>query len=132
MSEIIHCADCGAECKPDGCATGYGVDRDNRKICYACCGYHDRAEMMLTGRATLYLTYDVIPAKPGTPWGRGIHNARVTNWPGSLSIRAGIKSGRHNIAGRRYDVWFTFAGRTWHGVQYGDNTQICHCRITKG
>ena len=28
-----------------------------------------------------------------------------------------------------YDVWFIGPdGKEWHGVQYGDLTQVCHCR----
>lgn len=35
--------------------------------------------------------------------------------------------------GVRYDTWFTGPdGKQWHAVQYGDNTQIAHCRRTKG
>lgn len=59
---------------------------------------------------------------------------RVTNWPGSLSFRTGyIRKGRHNFAGTRYDTWFTGPDeKTWHAVQYGENTQIAHCRRVKG
>jgi hypothetical protein len=68
------------------------------------------------GRITLYLTDD----------------GRVTNWPNSLSFKGHVSKGRHNIAGTRYDVWFTGPdGHRWHGTQYGDNTQICHCKRTK-
>lgn len=62
----------------------------------------------------------------------GSKNYRITNWPGTLEFStAYMRRGYHNIAGRRYDVWFYFAGKRWHGVQYGDNTQILHCRQTK-
>ncbi len=96
--------------------TGYGVDNGNNKICYACCGKQDLEQMETRGKATLYL---------------GV--GRVTNWPDTLSfIVQGSKKGKHNIAGVRYDVWFYDAnGREWHGVTYGDNTQICHCRRLK-
>jgi hypothetical protein len=68
------------------------------------------------------------PMKTGSPF----WTHELTNWPGSLSIQVRrIKTGHHNIAGKRYDVWFTFEGHEWHGVQYGDNTQICHCRKLK-
>ena len=34
-----------------------------------------------------------------------------------------------DIAGKRLDVWFYGPdGYIWHGVQYGDNTQIVHCK----
>lgn len=122
--ETFHCADCGQDklISFNGGA-GYGICRDNpdHKICYDCCGKRDRADMIETGKATLYLLRDE----------SGQHN--VTNWPGTLRFNnVGIKTGRHNIAGKRYDVWFHGPdGKMWHGVQYGDNTQICHCRRTK-
>lgn len=112
-------ADCGHEIPalPAGhCGgTGYAVDREGRKFCYQCCAAEDRRQMATTGRATLYLTGN-----------------ELTNWPGSLRIPVRAKSrGRHNIAGSRTDVWFTFGGHGWHGVQYGDNTQLAHCKRLK-
>jgi hypothetical protein len=116
------CHRCNKEIiKPaNSCTTGYGIDRDDNKICFACCGELDAAEMIATGRITLYLCEDK----------RGQHT--VTNWPGSLSIPiTHIRKGKHSIARWRYDVWFTYAGELWHGVQYGDNTQLCHCKRSK-
>ena len=61
-----------------------------------------------------------------------LSNGEVMNWPGTLRFPAHVRKGRHNIAGSRYDVWFAGPdGFQWHGVQYGDNTQICHCKRTK-
>jgi hypothetical protein len=113
--------------------TGYGVKEVNGKdfrCCYECCAKDDRDSMLSSGRATLYL--DMNPRK-APPFGYSRESARVTNWPGSLEFWTGpVRKGRHNIAGRRYDVWFTGPdGKDWHGVQYGENTQICHCRRTK-
>ena len=35
---MIICCDCGQEIKPvEGCGTGYGIDKEGRKVCYACC-----------------------------------------------------------------------------------------------
>lgn len=108
--------DCGHEPSPHlSFTTGYGVDRSGRKHCYECCAKRDVADMVSTGRATLYLS-----------------NGEVSNWPGSLKFRAHVRKGRHNIARTRYDAWFTGPdGKQWHGVQYGDNTQICHCKRLK-
>ena len=96
--------------------TGYGYDRDDNLVCYACCSERDKRDMRANGRATLYLSQD-----------------KVTNWPGTLAFPvAERRTGYHNIAGKRYDVWFRGPDRAlWHGVQYGDNTQICHCRRIK-
>lgn len=116
------CADCGEEkVHTDSLTTGYGIDREGRKVCYACCAKRDIADMTARGRAVLYLT--VREEKPV-----------VTNWPGTLRIP--VKSrriGSHNLAGRREDVWFVGPdGCEWHGVCYGHNTQLCHCRRLKG
>jgi hypothetical protein len=113
MAEILEC---GHAPSPHGeHTTGYGVDIHGARFCYECAAKRDRADMLATGRATLYLT-----------------DKGLTNWPGSLFIIVSErKTGRHNMARVRYDVWFTFGGAEWHGVQYGDNTQICHCRRIK-
>lgn len=118
------CADCGKEkvhVNPDGCGgTGYGVGPNGEKVCYACCGKRDYAEMTETGRAVLYLTI-----KEGKPV--------VQNWPGTLTIPIRYsRKGRHNIAGVREDVWFTGPdGCEWWGVCIGRNTQICRVRRLK-
>jgi hypothetical protein len=109
--------ECGHKESPHGPYTrGYGVDKDGNRHCYECCAERDRADMIATGRATMYLT-----------------DGYVTNWPGSLKYRTGpIRTGRHNMAGKRYDTWFHGPdGFTWHAVQYGDNTQIVHCKRTR-
>lgn len=119
MKESFTCAVCGeTKQEPeDSCTTGYGVNEKGEKICFACCGKLDTEEME-NGRApVLYLS----KGKDGT-W-------TVTNWPGTLRIPVSPpKKGRHNIAGSRYDVWFPFAGRHWHGVQYGEWTQVVHVK----
>lgn len=118
--------DCGHVPTPQpegGGGTGYGYDRRTGKVsCYACCALNERARMLKTGRATLYLSR------------RADGRYEVTDWPGHLRfLVAHSRVGRHNIASKRYDVWFSLEGRTWHGVTYGDNTQICHCRrMAKG
>lgn len=106
--------------------TGYAVDDQENKICFDCCGYEDKAYMILNGRNTLYLT-------KGNDLPEGETKARVSNWPGTakFTVKHGWR-GKHNIARVRYDVWFDGPdGFVWHGVQYGDNTQICHCKRTK-
>ena len=89
---------------------------DGKQVCFACCGVRDRADMIATGRAMLYLS-----------------RTTVSNWPGTLTFQTGrIVKGRHNIARTRYDAWFCGPdGFVWHGVQYGDNTQIIHCKRTR-
>ena len=118
------CADCGESkpVNPSG-GTGYAVFTENgteSKICYECCGIRDAEYMRDNDRITLYLVRNDA--------GRDM----VTNWPGTLEMPAGVQSGRHNIAGVRYDAWFRAPdGRKWWGVSYGDNTQLIHCRKLK-
>ena len=112
---MTTCSMCGEEC-----SAGYGKNKAGEIKCYACCAVSDLAYMDEHGEIWLYLTKDETGPK-------------VTNWPGSLSFPCYVRKGRHNIAGTRYDVWFTDRqGSEWHGVQYGENTQICRCRKIKG
>lgn len=120
----FKCAACG-EVKPvqTNGGTGYGYGENDEIVCYACCGERDKARMIETGKATLYFVPVV---------GAGWNACNVTNWPGTLAFRGGYSVGRHNIARKRYDVTFNGPdGYVWHGVTYGDNTQICHCKRTK-
>jgi len=115
------CHTCGENIiHTDTLTTGYGCDKDDNKVCFSCCGKEDARVMATDGKITLYLTHDELIS-----YGRGA----VSNWPGTLIIPCTVRKGRHNIARTRYDVWFTGPdGSQWHGVQYGENTQICHCR----
>lgn len=98
--------------------TGYGRDKRNRRICFECCGVNDRKDLLTTGKGTLYVTED---------HGRYI----VTNWPGTLKVNAHGRTGRHNMAGQRLDVWFQIEGQHFHGVNIGDN-QILRVKRVKG
>jgi len=117
----FKCSDCNEDKRYESPhTTGYGTF-DGLKVCFDCCGKRDEKNMDETGKATLYL------AKRGPYW-------YVSNWPDTLKICInfpGVRKGRHNIAGVRYDVWFNFGGFRWHGTQYGDRTQLCHCKRTK-
>jgi hypothetical protein len=121
------------EVKPvlTGCTPGYALERHGNLVCFACCADVDRDDMVRTGKAALYLVRKDNPGHTGqapySVW-------EVTNWPGSLRFACGTpRKGFHNMARTRYDVWFTGPdGRDWHGVQYGDNTKIVHCKRVKG
>ena len=136
------CVRCGEE-KPINTSggTGYAGDIGN-PTCYSCCADLDRESMIETGKATLYLACE--PAskafdngRPFTPAtiNKGHGRSRkgtVSNWPGTLAFSASVDYSRHNIARWRYDAHFIGPdGFWWHGVTYGDNTQICHCKRTK-
>ena len=111
--------------------TGYGQDKDGKTFCYSCCAENDKAQMIADGKTVLYL----VKNRQAKDFGDGIDRSpwSITNWPSSLSIPINTpRISRHNIAGKRYDVWFTGPdGFVWHGVTYGDNTQLCHCKRTK-
>lgn len=128
MQPTFTCSDC-MEQKPirtDG-GTGYGTITEEgmeHRICYRCMAARDRLRMDDEGRITLYLVGRV---------GMGRNNWSVENWPSTLRFAVlERRIGFHNIARRRIDAWFLdHHGNRWHGVQYGDNTQIIHCRRLK-
>ena len=113
----LKLCDCGHWVAPSGCSTGYGKDSHGKTFCFACCAKLDKEQMIKTGKIILYLCGD----------------GRITNWPGTLVFKQlGSKRGYHNIAGTRLDTWFYGPdGYLWHGVQYGRNTQLLHCKRTK-
>lgn len=126
-----HCIDCGKKFVPKGLGSGYAIMRKGDKdvrVCYDCCAIHDAQIMDSHGKMVLYLV-----AKREESHGHSLTTYEVTNWPGTLVFPAlSVKKGRHNIAGSRTDVWFQDShGKEWHGVQYGDFTQIIHCKRTK-
>lgn len=99
-------------------AVGYAYTANKEKICYDCCAIEDVEWMRKNGRITLYFLQ---------------HLSRVSNWPGTLSFDVlKVKVGKHNFARKRYDVWFKGPdNKFWHGVQYGDNTELIHCKQLK-
>ena len=86
------------------------------RICYPCMARYELDDLLSTGKGLLYLG-----------------KYTVTDWTGTLSLPITYqKKGRHNIAGTRYDVWFRVGAEKWYGVQYGENTQLIHCKRMKG
>lgn len=115
--------DCGHPASPHSdCTTGYGTTADGKKHCYGCCADRDRADMLATGRATLYLSKD----KAGA-W-------QVSNWPGSLvfpvaRVKTSPRGGGFGC--QRTDAWFRGPdGAMWHAINRGDS-QIARCRRLK-
>jgi hypothetical protein len=83
-----------------------------------CAGQDAALELIRFGDAALYLDMD---------------RREVINWSGTVRfpIRR-VRKGRHNVARVRHDVWFNGPdGFVWHGVLYGMNTQVVHCKRTK-
>ena len=119
--EKVFCADCGKECKSDGFGTGYGIERStNKKICYDCCAKRDLEELnsleIGKGRVIQYLNW---------------RTNEVTNWPGTMRFKVVCKEGFHNIARVQRNVWFSYKGKRFHGVQYGNDSEICYIKRVK-
>lgn len=103
--------------------TGYAENRNTgERTCYACCGLNDDKEFREAIPGQKIVQY-LIKSSDGQ-W-------QITNWPGTLRINVTPKNGKHNIAGNRYDTWFTFADKDFHGVTFGDWTQIHHIKLVK-
>lgn len=116
--------DCGHLSTPDGVASGHAINDDGKRICYDCCAEIEKQSMIDTGRATLYLV---------NVNSTGAGHYEVTNWPGNMRFKVSHhRIGKHNIAGKRIDVYFTGPDRNmWWGVSYGSMTQIVHCKRIK-
>ena len=123
--------DCGHAPSPHASfTTGYGTDpKTGARFCYACAADLDRASMIETGRADLYLT----PCEPRAS-SAFTKAYEVTNWPGSLRFPAyhTRKSSRGGGFGsQRTDAWFHGPdGFVWHAINRGD-MQIARCKRTK-
>lgn len=114
--------DCGHVAISDGFTTGYGIDKENKKICFTCCGENDKQELRDNGKFTGYIS------------GTKENGFKFTNWPGTLNIPVRYyRFSWHNFAGRngRMDFWLTFEGQNYHGFQIGYNSQIATIKRNK-
>src|SRR5262245_14407624 len=103
--------ECGHTPTPHGPpTTGYGTDAKGNSSCYACAAAHERASMIETGRAVLYVVQPM--------FGEDAGQTMVSDWPGGLKIRAtGHKCSPRGggFGADRMDVWFTGPdGKPWH------------------
>lgn len=107
---------------PQSGGTGYGIDKDENKVCYQCIGENDLKAFESANIGEKFTMY--LSIKGG--------KAEITNWPGSFKKEANhMRTGRHNMAGKRYDTYFKIAGKQFWGVTYGDQTQIHHVKCVK-
>ena len=129
-------ADCGHEIPalPVGhCGgTGFGRDEAGKTSCYACCAELERAAMVKTGRATLYLTDSTGGALDDYA---ARDRMRITDWPGKLSFHVMDYRKSHGYGfGRKYPiVTGHFIGPdayVWAFRNAGD-MQIARCKRTK-
>ena len=132
--ECSRCHDVIPAPPAGSCTTGYGKDGAGNILCYPCCGEIEKEWIRKKGRTVLYLSeIQAEGLPPNSRKARYTANFRVTDWPGTLNLPITyFKTWYHNIAHTRIDVWFDFEGQEWHGVQYGENTQLLHCKKTKG
>lgn len=107
--------------------------RESRR---ATASYRKRRTKFATPAAGELDKQQLLNAKPGDKFcfyltvdGEGGYY--VTNWPGSFKIKVCLHVGSHNLAGSRYDFWFEFGNHKFHGVRYGNNTEIAHIRCLK-
>jgi len=127
---ICDCGHLPTAQAPGALGTGYGVDSAGKTACYQCCADKERAAMIETGRATLYLV------RKKSPDGKefDIFTRHVTDWPGLLEFRC--REVRHypragGFGSQRTDAWFAGPdGYVWHAVNRGDS-DIARCRRTK-
>lgn len=120
--DVKRCKNCGCTITTSegDVGTGYALSEAGDITCYKCCAESEKQYMIENGRIDLY-------AVVGDNYA-----VEVTNWPGTLRFPVKyLKIGKHNIAKVRRDVWFDFDGYVWHGVQYGNSSEVCHCRKTK-
>lgn len=119
MTHDFFCTQCKQnkthETPEGGGGTGYAVDSKGNQICYACCAINDGKELD-----------NLQPGQKVCHYWNGKH---ITNWPGTLCITpTSTTTGRHNIAGVRTDIYFTYNSKSFHAVQYGYNSQIAHIK----
>lgn len=124
-TSTFHCVRCDKDVTTEHYefTTGYGLDKDGGKVCYACCADWDKADMIEHGKTMLYLTKNDA--------GKWI----VTNWPASLVFPVAVTwTGKHNwycVGEVRFVRFVGPDGAVWTGKQIGDYNEVCHCKRTK-
>lgn len=127
------CIICRQLTQPTEISTGYGTDKHGRKICFECCGRLDARTLEKTGKLTGYLSYKQVPRNYRTTGFFTVENGFFTNWPGTLKIPVyAVKKSFNNFGAPRYDFWFSWHGRNYHGVHVGDQSQIARVMRVKG
>jgi hypothetical protein len=125
------CFRCNSEFVASGCGTGYGIDKNGHKICYNCCGELDKQELDRLEIGEKGVVFYLTSKTKDLGWGKST-TYEVTNWPGTMRFNVACKEGRHNIARVRRDVWFSYNKKMFHGVQYGNDSELCYIKRVKG
>lgn len=117
MKTMETLCDCGHVAVSTGCGTGYGIDEQDKKICYACCADIDKEYLRKTGKLSGYF-----------------NGNEFLNWPGTFRVKVNyIRKSWHNMAGRdgRTDFWLMFEGRRYHGIHIGHSHTCATIKLTK-
>ncbi len=104
MRHELTCFQCGEhKIHESYVSLGYGIDENNNKICFECCGKNDLQKLINLPVGKSMVQY--------------LSENTITNWPGTMKINVPyIRSGKHNWARNRYDTWFTLDGNKYHAV----------------
>jgi len=95
--------------------TGYGIDKDNNKVCFECCGKQDEAELRAMKPGDKTILY----------WNES--DSELTNWPGTLRIKAyHFTNSLHNFGGWKTHIWFRYEGNDFYAYSIGNRTTIAH------
>lgn len=111
MIKRIICASCGKETHE------YAMNGEGKKLCYDCCGVMEKKQLLELKPKETIVFY--------------LSGHEVINWCGTMRIKCIVKEGKHNIAGVRHDCWFKIGDKCYHGVQYGDFSELCYIKRVK-
>lgn len=121
--ETVLCYTCGKECKDDSpYFTGYGIDKDGNKHCYACCAEQDKKTLLETGELAGYLTKDK----------ENEYKYIFTNFPNSFKLPVyKTRESRNNWGYKRIDFWLKYEGNCYYGRLIGTDNEYCKIKKIK-
>lgn len=97
--------------------------------CYDCQARFDAAQMMKDSISYQYLV--PVITNPLAPYWK---EWRIRNYSVTMEFRipSSPYKSKHNLAGHRYDVWFTGPdGAKWHAVAFGQIVDGCLVKCTR-
>ena len=131
MKTKFKCSKCGRNIEhTDNITTGYGVDKNDNKVCFGCCASSDIKDLLELKPGECfygYLTQQVY----NDPCGASYKKWFVSNWPNSLKIPCvHTKTGRHNWSGKRLDAWFWIGDKKYWVFNFSPDWQEC-CTVKR-
>lgn len=118
--KTVKCSKCKNVCIANGISTGYGINQQNKKVCFDCCAKEDKENLLNSKIGDKFTFY--------------YSDSYISNWPGTLKIPVQyIRNNKHNWYGvKRVDVWFTFEGLRFWGLHVGSSHQLITVTRIKG